>query len=90
MPDEWVSYPGVPWPDERPMGWADFDQLLAAGEDRLQYDFREYRNHGISNNALGLLWGGLITTGLTLTDTGRRRLEKEKAARRWCAADFTD
>ncbi|MFD5565903.1 hypothetical protein [Kitasatospora griseola] len=69
----------APWPDERPVNamWLDL-----ADRGLLDYDHDRYRIHGIPNNVLALIWGGLIADhpdGPRLTDTGRARLAAERA-----------
>ncbi|GGR04404.1 hypothetical protein [Kitasatospora griseola] len=69
----------APWPDERPVNamWLDL-----ADRGLLDYDHDRYRIHGVPNNVLALIWGGLIADhpdGPRLTDTGRARLAAERA-----------
>ncbi|MEV7782750.1 hypothetical protein [Kitasatospora sp. NPDC088351] len=68
-----------PWPDDRPVNarWLDL-----ADRGLLSYDRDRYRIHGVPNNVVELIWGGLIADhpdGPVLTDTGRARLAAERA-----------
>ncbi|MFJ2191578.1 hypothetical protein ACIOJE_27215 [Kitasatospora sp. NPDC087861] len=68
-----------PWPDERPVNamWLDL-----ADRGLLGYDRDRYRIHGVPNNVVELIWGGLIADhpdGPRLTDAGRARLALERA-----------
>ncbi|KDN80497.1 hypothetical protein [Kitasatospora cheerisanensis] len=68
-----------PWPDGKPVNarWLDL-----ADRGLLDYDHDRYRIHGVPNNVVELIWGGLITDhpdGPRLTDAGRARLATERA-----------
>ena len=68
-----------PWPDDRPVNalWLDL-----AERGHLDYDRDRYRIHGVPNNVLAMIWGGLIADhpdGPRLTDAGRARLAVERA-----------
>ncbi|MFF4384444.1 hypothetical protein [Kitasatospora sp. NPDC001547] len=67
-----------PWPAERPVNarWLDL-----ADRGLLGYDHDRYRIHGVPNNVVALIWGGLIADhpdGPRLTDAGRTRLALER------------
>lgn len=57
--------------------------LLAAEAGELHYKPEHYPIHGVPNNALACLWGGLLADGergLVLTDDGARRLAEWKSS----------
>jgi hypothetical protein len=66
--------------------------LLDAEAGRLKYDFRSYRNHGVSNNAIACVWCGLLADagdGLVPTELGAEKLaawKRTRAGRLWLAS----
>ena len=81
---------GEPWPDARSVPANHLWLLVAAEEGRLRYDTDRYRVHGLPNNAMDLLDGGLLCDGQdgpVLTNAGRRRLDMERPRLAWWDLD---
>lgn len=70
--------------------------LLAAEAGELTYAPERYPVHGVPNNALACLWGGLLADGergMVLTEEGTRRLAEWKASpagRDWLTSWISD
>lgn len=84
-PEDFVPYPGRPWPADASMPLVYVLELLRAEHGDQRYRFDQYRIHGVSNTVLSLVWTGLLADakgGPVITDAGRVRLAAERAAGR--------